>query len=115
MKKSLILLITLTLAWSNQELTIDLDNDGTKDKVYRECNDTHCYIVYSLSSRGKEKLKSSPLEYYDSQIAFLKKTKSGFKYSLGFMRGGMSFQFRFEKKTHKMRLIGMEHYEFGNA
>jgi len=115
MKKLLILLTTLTIAWSNQALNIDLDNDGKIDKVYIEKKKNQCHIVYTLSSQGEEELKSSALETYNSQTAFLEKTKSGFKYSLGFMRGGVSFQFRYEKTTHKMRLIGMEHYEFGNA
>ena len=115
MKKLLILLTTLTIAWSNQELNMDLDNDGKRDRVYMEKKLTQSYIVYNISSQGKEKLKSSALESYNSQTAFLEKTKNGFKYLLNFMRGGMSFQFRYEKKTHKMRLIRMKHYEYGNA
>lgn len=115
MKKLLILTTILTTLWSNQELNIDLDNDGKKDKVFLKCNDTQCRIVCSFASSKKEKIQSSVLEKYDSHISFLEKTKSGFKYNLNFMRGGMSFQFRYEKKSHKVRLIGMEHYEFGNA
>ncbi len=115
MRKLLILLITLTLAWSNQELNIDLDNDGKKERVYIDCGDDKCHIVYSLSSLGKWKWQSSVLEKYNSQTAFLEKTKSGFKYKQNFMRGGLAFQFRYEKSSYKMRLIGMEHYEFGNA
>jgi len=46
---------------------------------------------------------------------FISETKSGFKISVNFMRAGYTSQFRFNKKTKKVQLIGMSRYEYGNA
>jgi hypothetical protein len=113
MKKILTLTLLTANIWANNTLNIDLDHDGKNDKVYFEDENDEFYLSYELSTQNFKKVRSDDIGDYAS--ASLKKTNSGFKYHVDFMRAGGAWQFRYEKKTKKMRLIGMSRYEFGNA
>jgi len=116
MKKiALLLIANLTLLLATADLQIDLDHDGKLDEVSIKKDGKHKRIVYSLSSLNGKTFKSDALESFSSQIQHLRESKNGFKYVETFMRGGVAFQFRYEKRSKKMQLIGMEHHEFGNA
>jgi len=111
-KKSLILLIFPTLFLAQEKiLSADLDGDKVADKVYVDSKTGA--VVYELSSQKFKKVTSDKFE--DNGEIFFYKAKNGFKISLNQMRAGFSYQFRHEKETGKMRLIGMERYEFGPA
>jgi len=97
------------MLFANQSLQIDLDHDRKLDKVYFE---EEC-LVCQLSSQNFKKMKSSTLRN-DAKV-YLSKTKSGFKYHDNGMRSGAEWQFRYEKKSKKMRLIGMSRYNFGGS
>ena len=114
MKKTALILITnLTLLLANADLKTDLDHDGKLDKVYFEEKKESVYLVCELSSQNFKKMKSNTIRN-DAYIS-LSKTKSGFKYHDDGMRSGAEWQFRYEKKSKKMRLIGMSRYNFGGS
>ncbi|GGG57126.1 hypothetical protein GCM10007332_18510 [Epilithonimonas arachidiradicis] len=92
-------------------LSADFDGDNIRDKVYLDPDNGA--VVYQLSSQKFKKVSSNQFE--DSGEIFFDKTKNGFKVKLNQMRAGYAYQFRYEKETGKMRLIGMERYEFGPA
>ncbi len=102
-------------AENKSELKVDLDNDGKLDKVYFEETESAAYLVCKLSSQKFKKIKSNNIEDYNKDNSSLSKTKSGFKFHNDAMRSGVSFQFRYESKSKKIRLIGAEYYDFGNA
>jgi len=104
-----LLIINLTLLLANADLKTDLDHDGKLDKVYFENE----YLVCQLSSQKFKKMKSNTIRN-DAYIS-LSKTKSGFKYHDDAMRSGAEWQFRYEKKSKKIRLIGMSRYNFGGS
>lgn len=111
-KKFLILLILPSLFFAQEKiLSADFDGDNIQDKVYLDSNNGT--VVYQLSSQKFKKVSSDQFE--DSGELFFDKAKNGFKVNLNQMRAGNSYQFRYEKETGKMRLIGMERYEFGPA
>ncbi|UQB68674.1 hypothetical protein [Epilithonimonas zeae] len=111
-KKFLILLTFPTLFFAQEKmLSADFDGDNIKDKVYLDSNNGA--VVYQLSSQKFNKVSSDQFE--DSGEIFFDKAKNGFKVNLNQMRAGYTYQFRYEKETGKMRLIGMERYEFGPA
>lgn len=111
--KNLLLILTFPTLFSAQEkmLSADFDGDSIKDKVYLDSNSSS--VVYQLSSQKFKKVLSDHFE--DSGEIFFDKTKNGFKINLNQMRASNSYQFRYEKETGKMRLIGMEREEFGPA
>jgi len=115
MKKIVNIVILPVFLLAVSDLQIDLDYDGKLDVVSIKKDGEHNRIVYKLSTRKGQSFESDALESYNSQIQHLEKSKNGFKYKETFMRGGISAQFRYEKKSKKMQLIGMEHYEDGNA
>lgn len=111
-KKFLILLTFPTLFFAQEKmLSADFDGDNIKDKVYLDSNNGA--VVYQLSSQKFNKVSSDQFE--DSGEIFFGKAKNGFRVSLNQMRASNAYQFRFEKETGKVRLIGMERYEFGPA
>jgi hypothetical protein len=94
-----------------KRLSADFDGDKVSDKVYL---DSHSgAVVYELSSQKFSKVASNRFED-NGEISF-DQTKNGFKVKMNQMRAGSVYQFRYEKETGKMRLIGMERYEFGPA
>ena len=104
-----LLLFPCLIFAQDQKLSADFDGDHITDKIYSD-NGT---VVYQLSSQKFKKVSSS--NFIDSGEIFFDKTKSGFKISLNEMRASSSYQFRYEKESGKMRLIGMEREEFGPA
>ena len=111
-KKLLIFLVVPTLLFSQEKMvSADFDGDKVADKLY--LNSENGAVVYELSSQKFKKVSSD--EFVDSGDIFLYKTKNGFKINLNQMRASNSYQFRYEKETGKMRLIGMEREEFGPA
>ena len=111
-KKILFLLIFPTLIFAQgNKLNADFDGDKVADKVYLDSKTGN--VVYELSSQKFKKVVSDHFE--DSGEIFFDKTKNGFKVKLNQMRAGYVYQFRYEKESGKMRLIGMERYEFGPA
>ena len=113
MKKIALLLITnLTLLLSNSDLQTDLDHDGKKDKVYFEHKDKNVYLTCQLSSQNFKKVRSHNIKDYFEVMedSLLTKTSSGFKYHINFRKSGIKYQFRYEKKTKKMQLIGIEYF-----
>lgn len=72
-------------------------------------------IICKLSSEGFKVQKSQPIKYLDETSSGIGETKNGFELNNNWMRTGYSAQFRFEKKDKRIRLIGMNRYEFGNA
>lgn len=111
-KKFFLILTFPTLFIAQKKmLSADFDGDSIKDKVYLDSNTSE--VVYQLSSQKFKKVSSNQFE--DSGEIFFDKTKNGFKINLNQMRASNSYQFRYEKETGKMRLIGMERYEFGPA
>lgn len=112
MKFKLLFLLIIPIAFSAQEkkITADFDGDHVADQVYVDVDNLG--IVYELSSQKFKKVFS---EYEDSGEISLQASKNGFKININQMRAGSSLQFRYEKETGKMRLIGMSRYEFGPA
>lgn len=95
-----------------QKLIKDIDFDGKKDNVYIDVKES--VIVCQLSSQNFRKIKSKPISILndDSGIHF---KKDGFEFYNHWMRAGYYNQFRYNKKTKKIQLIGMSRYELGNA
>ncbi|MFC0343865.1 hypothetical protein [Epilithonimonas hispanica] len=111
-KKFLLLLNFPSLFFAQEKmLSADFDGDHIKDKVYLDSNNGA--VVYQLSSQKFKKISSNQFE--DSGEIFFDQSKNGFKVKLNQMRAGYVYQFRYEKEIGKMRLIGMERYEFGPA
>lgn len=111
-KKLLFLFIFPSLIFAQEnKLTADFDGDKVADKVYLDSKIGA--VVYELSSQKFKKVSSDGFE--DNGEIFFDKTKNGFKVKISQMRSGNSYQFRYEKESAKMRLIGMERYEFGPA
>ena len=101
----------LFLSQDNKPLIKDLDGDTKMDKVYYTPETG--IVTYELSSQEFKKVSSDSFE--DSGEIFIAPTKSGFEVRFNNMRSGFAYQFRYEKETQKMRLIGMSRYEFGPA
>lgn len=95
----------------DKSLSADFDGDRIPDKVYVDAQDG--VVVYELSSQGFKPVKSSGFE--DSGEIFFENAKGGFKVKITQMRAGGAYQFRYAQDAGKMRLIGMERYEFGPA
>ena len=111
-KKFLILLAFPSLFFAQDiKLSFDMDGDRIPDKVY--ANPESGVVAYRLSSQKFKEVTST--DFIDSGNIFLYKTKNGFRISLTQMRASNAYQFRFEKESGKMRLIGMEREEFGPA
>lgn len=112
MKAIILALMIFPIILSAQDKTVlsDFDGDKIKDKVY--VDQDNMGIAYELSS---QKFKKVFAPFEDSGEISLVPSKNGFKIDINHMRAGNSYQFRYEKETGKMRLIGMSRYEFGPA
>ncbi|MBO6200753.1 MAG: hypothetical protein J6N74_03935 [Chryseobacterium sp.] len=111
-KKFLFVLLFPSLIFAQENrISEDFDGDNIPDKLYLDSKIGA--VVYELSSQKFKKVSSDGFE--DIGEIFFDKTKHGFKVKLNQMREGYAYQFRYEKETGKMRLIGMERYEFGPA
>lgn len=97
---------------AQDRLVKDIDFDGKNDTVYVDIEKQ--IIVCQLSSRQYKPIKSQPIEILNQQSS-VSATKNGFEFQNHWMRSGYSNQFRYDKKTKQVRLIGMSRYEFGPA
>lgn len=112
MKKIIVFLIFPALLFGQQKMILhDFDGDLIQDKVYIEPGVD--ILIYELSSQNFKKVKTD--EFVDNGTISLTQKKDGFKVNISQMRAGNSYQFRYEKETKKMRLIGMWRTEFGPA
>ncbi len=112
MLKSFLLFFILPFSLFSQKLIKDIDFDGIKDTIY--VDNEKSTIVCILSSKNNKKIESLPIEMLSERSGIVD-AKNGFKFNNDWMRGGHSNQFRYDKRTKKIRLIGMSRYEFGNA
>lgn len=111
-KKFLFLLLFPSLIFAqDQRLSADFDGDNIPDKLYLDSKIGA--VVYELSSQKFKKVVSNGFE--DVGEIFFDEKKNGFRVSLNQMRASYAYQFRYERESGKMRLIGMERYEFGPA
>ncbi len=108
----LLLVLSSVSTFANLKLTKDIDFDGKKDKVFIDKKTST--LVCLLSSKKFARYESQPLDVFSDSFS-IEKAKNGFYLDVNFMRAGYSNQFRYDKKRKKLRLIGMSHYDFGNA
>lgn len=108
----LLIIANITFIFGQEKMITDLDFDGVKDHVYIDSSAQ--IIVCELSSQKFVPLKSKSLGEINNQSG-IKLSKDGFSFIVNWMRAGNSNQFRYNKTTKKMQLIGMSRYEFGNA
>lgn len=94
------------------KLIKDLDFDGIDDSVYYDENSNT--VICKLSTQKFKPIVNDVIETYGNGIQIID-AKNGFYLNINWMRAGYSNQFRYNKKTKKMQLIGMSRYEFGNA
>lgn len=111
MKHFLYLIIffcTNTLAQEN--LVKDIDFDGLQDTVYIDTKKG--VIVCQLSTQNCKLLNSLPIyEIKEATNYLLQESEKGFKFSIGYNQYSISSQFRYEKTTKRIRLIGMQRRE----
>lgn len=108
----LILSQYLSFSQSFERFEKDIDFDNVYDTIYVDYD--KATIVCKLSSLDFKKTESLPIESLTEQSG-VSSSKNGFKYNNIWMRAGYSSQFKYNKKTKKIELIGMSRYEFGNA
>lgn len=110
--KTLIFLLLLPIFSFAQKLVKDIDFDGKQDSVYMD--DKESRIMCRLSSQNFKKIKSKPIELL-TEMSGIVDAKNGFAFFNDWMRAGYKNQFRYNKKTKKVQLIGMSRYEFGTV
>jgi hypothetical protein len=98
--------------FAQNTLSLDIDNDKTKDIV--SFDKESGIITCKLSSQKFAITKSKQIDYAGDKVE-IEATKTGFAFSENWMRAGYSCQFRYNNKLKKIQLIGMSRYEFGNA
>ena len=115
MKRFLInILLFIPLFTLAQDFLIkDLDNDKMNDSIIY--NRKYSLIICKLSSQNFNKNQSEKIQFVNSESSGIQMTKSGFEFYNYQMREGYTCQFRFEKATEKIQLIGMTRYNNGNA
>lgn len=106
MKKRALFIITFFVCtnMSAQKLTKDIDFDGKVDTVYMDTKESR--IVCRLSTQNLKKIKSHPIEILNEMSGIIE-AKNGFTFFNDWMRAGYKNQFRYNKKTKKIQLIGM--------
>ena len=116
MKIILFLLILILSQTSNilaqEKVFKDLDGDSKPDTVYFDAEKSQ--IICLLSTQKFAAIQSMEIDVLGDN-SIVRATKDGFSFSVNWMRSGYSTQFRYEKKTKRIRLIGMTRYEFGPA
>lgn len=108
----LLILFSFGQSKAQQKLVKDIDFDGKNDTIYVDTDES--VIVCQLSSQQYKPIKSQPIEIMNQQSG-VSATKNGFEFQNHWMRAGYHNQFRFDKKTKLIQLIGMSRYEFGPA
>jgi len=145
MRKTAIILSTLFSLLQTlqaQILVKDLDYDGVMDTVFIECvvhrsylpetvssskflqisdtvSENYSRIVCLLSSRKFEKIYSRKIliDFWNGYgiDCYITPTHNGFEYFVQYTRNGDKAQFRYNKQTGKVQLIGMSSYDIGRA
>ena len=87
----------------------DIDFDGILDTVYVDKGNKK--IICLLSSKKYVKLESKKIGL-NTMSGTSDDGKQGFVFENHYMRAGYSNKFRYDKKAKKIRLIGIEFYEF---
>ncbi|HVF80790.1 MAG TPA: hypothetical protein VM884_02610 [Flavisolibacter sp.] len=106
------LLSVHAFSFAQGKLSKDLDGDNKMDTVYL---DTEASVIICLLSTNKfQKVVSGKIDILNEKSG-IGETRNGFVFWNNGMRAGYSNQFRFDKKTKKMQLIGMSRFELGNA
>lgn len=105
-------LLVYSFSFAQDKLVKDLDGDTVKDTVLLDQNSSE--IVCKLSSNKFREMRSKPINTLNAVSGF-EATKNGFQFTNDWMRVGYKNQFRYNKKTKKMQLIGMSQYLLGNA
>ncbi len=108
----LVLLLIFQTISAQNKLLKDLDGDKIKDTTYLDKKNS--IIICKLSTQNFKKIESKPIEILNDQSG-VSTTKSGFKFQNHWMRAGYENQFRYDKISKKIQLIGMSRYEFGPA
>lgn len=102
--------LSCTHAFAQEKLIKDIDFDGKNDTVQFDKDEG--IIMYQLSTKKFKTLHSLPIggiEYASN--CYIKDSKNGFEFTIEFGRYGVSNQFRYEKITKGIRLIGMRRRE----
>lgn len=86
----------------------DIDFDGVIDTIC--INERTSKIVCLLSTNHFSKIESKEIDlnFYSG----IRDAKNGFYFDNHYMRAGYSNQFRFDKKTKQLRLIGIQTYHY---
>jgi len=100
------------LLLGQNKLAKDLDGDAVLDSIYIDYKTSK--IICMLSTNSFKKIESKEIEMMNESSS-IEDAKNGFIFSNHWMRAGYENQFRYDKKSRKIRLIGMSRYEFGNA
>jgi len=109
----LILLLFFTgITFSKELIIADVDKDGVNDTIKYDRKNS--MLILKLSSNNFKAIKSKRIDYVGSASG-IELTKNGFKFYNNQMREGYTCQFRFDKKTNKVQLIGMDRFNDGNA
>ncbi|TCD10507.1 hypothetical protein EZ449_09170 [Pedobacter frigidisoli] len=114
MKSYLTILITFiaySYGFSQEKLLKDIDFDGVKDTVYFETK--RAIIVCRLTSQKFKPIKSKPISIEYAAKYGIRNSENGFEFFIEYNRYGAVSQFRYEKESKKIRLIGMKHRESG--
>ena len=107
----LILLFSSIFSFGQKRFALekDIDFDGVIDTIY--VNQENSKIVCILSSKKYAKVESKIIGL-NTMSGIGDDGREGFVFENHYMRAGYSNQFRYDKKTKKIRLIGIEFYEF---
>jgi hypothetical protein len=108
----LTLIICANFSFGQNVLVKDIDHDGKNDTIFIDVKKSK--IVCKLSILNYESVSSKPIEILNEPSGVIE-TKNGFAFFNDGMRAGYKNQFRYNSKTNKIQLIGMNRYEFGNA
>lgn len=108
----LILLSSTIPIFGQDSLIKDIDYDGVNDTIYIDRGKST--IICILSTNNFSLIESKPIEILNNSSGILS-SKNGFIFYNEWMRAGYKNQFRYNKKTKNIQLIGMSRYEFGNA
>jgi hypothetical protein len=107
-----VLFLISIYSFGQDNLHIDLDHDKIIDSLFFDKEET--IIICKLSSQKFKVIKSLPLDI-PGDIMMISETANGFSFSCNFMRLGYENQFRYNPKTKKIQLIGINYEAMGNA
>jgi len=105
MKKTILLLSTTLTLFANQTLWTDIDGDGKQDKIELVKHKSSVTVRCKLTAQNRV-YKSKPFPYTITETSLSKK-KRGFLLTVSQHRQEDTYQFRYEPKVKKIRLIGL--------